>query len=99
MTERRKIDGWEVCVSINGENVLTIGHNHLSGIENIDDYGDEVRNCAEHLLSFIGRPERRYDPCHCIMRGREDLMPRCPFTNDCKPKAVRANGEVVEDKS
>jgi hypothetical protein len=54
MTERRRIDGWEVSVSINGENVLTIGHDHLSGIENIDDYADEVRNCAQHLLSFIG---------------------------------------------
>ena len=54
MTQRAPIQGWAVTVEVNGENILTIGHNHLAGIENIDDYADVVRNCGQHLLSFIG---------------------------------------------
>lgn len=56
----KQVQGWEVSVSINGDEVLTIGHNHLSGIENIMDYADTVRGCAQHLLSFIG-PEHQDD--------------------------------------
>jgi hypothetical protein len=48
------VQAWGVTVSVNGADVLTIGHNHLAGIENIDDYADVVRSCAQHLLSFIG---------------------------------------------
>ena len=54
MTMRAPVQGWEVSVNVNGENILTIGHNHLSGIDDIDKYADVVRNCARHLLSFIG---------------------------------------------
>ncbi len=57
MTERTTVQGWAVTVNVNGNPILTIGHNDLSGIENIDDYADIVRNCARHLLSFIGEPE------------------------------------------
>jgi hypothetical protein len=46
---------WEVSVAVNGNNILTIGSNHLSGIENIDEFAEIVANCGEHLLSFIGR--------------------------------------------
>lgn len=46
---------WEVEIRVNGDSVLTIGHNHLTGIENIDDYADTVESCANHLLAFIGR--------------------------------------------
>lgn len=45
---------WEVSVAVNGENILTIGSTHLCGIENITDYHDQIRSCAEHLLAFIG---------------------------------------------
>ena len=48
---------WEVEIRVNGDTVLTLGSSHLSGIENIDDYVDDVRNCAQHLLSFIGDPD------------------------------------------
>jgi hypothetical protein len=57
--DNRPIKHWEVEVRVNGESVLTIGHNHLSGADNIDDYANEVRECAYHLLSFIG--ETRYN--------------------------------------
>jgi hypothetical protein len=39
--------------------------------------------------------ERRYEPCRCAMRNKFELMARCPFPNDCKYKADRANGEIV----
>ncbi len=57
MTDRKPIQGWAVSVDVNGVTVLTIGHNHLSGADNIEDYADVVRNCAEHLLAFIGPEE------------------------------------------
>jgi hypothetical protein len=48
------IQSWEVEVRVNGETILTIGNNHLCGIEDIDSHADVVRTCAEHLSSFIG---------------------------------------------
>lgn len=54
MTERRH---WAVTVFVDGKDILTIESGFLSGIENIDDYADEVRNCAEHLLAFIGKTD------------------------------------------
>lgn len=49
-----------VTVEINGEKILTIEDRCLSGIENIDEYADEVRWAGEQLLAFIGaaRPDR-----------------------------------------
>jgi hypothetical protein len=49
------VQHWGVDVRINGECVLTIEKDSLSGIENISDYADIVRMCAEHLLTFIGK--------------------------------------------
>lgn len=43
---------WEVEVRVNGETILTIGSNHLSGVEDPD--ADIIRTCAEHLLGFVG---------------------------------------------
>lgn len=48
------IQGWSVTVNVNAQDILTIGHNSLSGIDNIGEFADVVRNCAEHLVSFIG---------------------------------------------
>ncbi|MDR6389159.1 hypothetical protein [Paraburkholderia phenoliruptrix] len=48
------IQGWSVTVNVNAQDILTIGHNNLSGIDNIGEFADVVRNCAEHLVSFIG---------------------------------------------
>lgn len=49
-----RAETWEVTVSVNGESILTIGSSHLSGVDNIDDYADRIRDCALHLRSFIG---------------------------------------------
>jgi hypothetical protein len=45
---------WSVEIKINGENVLYISHNELSGIDDVEKYADEIRMCAKHLLAFIG---------------------------------------------
>lgn len=50
------VQTWEIELRVNGTDILTIGSNHLCGINNIDDYGDTVRMAAEHMLAFIGRP-------------------------------------------
>lgn len=54
---KRPIQSWEVEVRINGSSGLTIGHNHLAGMENIDEFRDVVENCARHLMSFISGRE------------------------------------------
>lgn len=48
-------DLWQVDISLGGESILTLSHNHLGGIEDISDYEDVVEKCAEHLLAFIGK--------------------------------------------
>jgi len=57
MTERPPTQSWEVSVSVNGETILTIGHSHLCGVENISDYAGDVRNCAQHLLALVGEED------------------------------------------
>lgn len=56
------IQGWSVTVNVNARDILTIADNCLSGIENIEDFASVVRNCAEHLLSFIGNAQLVADP-------------------------------------
>lgn len=51
------VEHWGVDVRVNGQGVLTIESNSMSGIENIQDHADAVRTCAMHLLSFIGEPD------------------------------------------
>ncbi|WP_321953157.1 hypothetical protein [Paraburkholderia bannensis] len=55
------IQGWAVTVNVNTVDILTIGHNSVSGIENIGDFAEVVRNCAKHLMGLIGeeRTEQR----------------------------------------
>src|SRR6185437_3108490 len=48
------IQGWSVTINVNAQDILTIADNCLSGIDNIEDFAPVVRNCAEHLLSFLG---------------------------------------------
>lgn len=48
------IQHWGVDVRVNGERVLTIESNCLSGISDIEKFGDVIRGCAHHLLAFIG---------------------------------------------
>ncbi|MBR8475791.1 hypothetical protein [Burkholderia cenocepacia] len=53
------IQGWAVTVEVNGVGILTISDNCVSGIDNIADFDGIVRNCAHHLIGFIGQPEPR----------------------------------------
>jgi hypothetical protein len=61
--ELKPVEHWGVDIRINGERVLSIESNSLSGIENISDYADTVRTCAEHLLAFIGNNSRSPVAC------------------------------------
>ena len=45
---------WAVTVSVEGNEVVTIESNCLSGIENVTDYRKEIIEAAENLLAFIG---------------------------------------------
>ena len=45
---------WSVTVEVDGEPVLTIGHNHLSGHPEPNE--EAIRIAAHHLLAFIGDP-------------------------------------------
>lgn len=50
-----ELQGWSVTVERNGVRLLTIEKECVAGVENIGDFAPLVRDCAEHLLSFIGR--------------------------------------------
>lgn len=56
-TDYLRIETWAVSVDVNAETILTIGSNHLSGVNNIEDYRQTIINCAKHLLAFVGEPE------------------------------------------
>ena len=45
---------WDVSVSRDGENILTIGDNYLSGRDLGQGDEDTIRTAATHLLAFIG---------------------------------------------
>lgn len=45
---------WGVDVRINGKTVLTIESNCVSGRQLSFDDEETIRNCAEHLLAFVG---------------------------------------------
>ncbi len=51
-----KAETWHVTVYVNGADILNLGHNHLSGADDIERFTDAIRNCAHHLLAFIGDP-------------------------------------------
>lgn len=50
-------DGWAVHVEVDAVRILSIESECLSGVHDIDRHADTVRNCAQHLLSFIGNGE------------------------------------------
>lgn len=45
---------WSVSVNINGEDVLSISDNELSGVDLTEEQLEIIRNCARHLLGFAG---------------------------------------------
>lgn len=62
---------WRVEVHIEGEKVLSIeSDGMLAGAPNIEEFGDEIRLCGQHLLGFAGSGESicfmcDADPCEC----------------------------------
>ena len=50
---------WHVEVSVNGETVLVIGHNFLSGVDDIHEHAETIRTAANHLLGFIGDAQNK----------------------------------------
>lgn len=50
----RKPQHWSVTVAVDGETVLTIESNCLSGVSDIDQHSEAIRTCARHLLGFVG---------------------------------------------
>lgn len=77
---------WEVVVRLSGQSVLTIGHNHLSGASNIDDYADAVRRCGNHLLSFIGPSDHQAGEWVLVPREPTERMTVAGFeaASDCE---------------
>ncbi len=53
-TKRAPEPTWEVTVSMNGESIITIGTNILTGAEMTPEYEAAVRGAARHLLAFLG---------------------------------------------
>jgi hypothetical protein len=53
-----------VEITVNHERILCLSSNSLSGIGNIEAYAEEIRECAQMLLGFIGKkdPEPFFDP-------------------------------------
>lgn len=51
---------WSVTVSVDGQEVVTIESNSLSGIENVSDYREQIITAADHLIAFIGRDDGPY---------------------------------------
>lgn len=75
---------WSVDVSVNGENILTIGSDWLSGKASLTDEDENtIEEAAKSLLSFIGRPLNNVNrpdandmpPNICIECG--DFGPHC----------------------
>lgn len=58
---------WDVEIRVDHKSVLIIGSNYLSGVDDIDKHSDIIRNCAEHLLAFIG-PEKALDSIPLICK-------------------------------
>lgn len=85
MTSAREVaekNHWAVRVSVNGDEVLCIESNMLSGIPDIEKHADIVRTCAEHLLAFIGPEDAEpfivdddEEPIATAIRSRSDTRP------------------------
>lgn len=76
------LNHWSVTVAVDGDDVLTISHNHLAGKDGLDDLAPAIRTAAAHLLCFIG-------PGKDIVGGNVALA-----TSDAQPDERAA--ELVE---
>ena len=61
MTAFRSNEHWSVTIERNGDNIVTIGSNLLSGRDLNTDDECAIRTAAEHLLAFVG--PRRVERC------------------------------------
>ena len=50
-------ENWSVTVTVDGEDILRLSSDGLSGREDISNFASIVRECADHLLAFIGPPQ------------------------------------------
>jgi len=80
--EKMEAKHWRVQVDVDGENVLSIETNCYGGVNNISEYGDVIRECASHLLAFIGDSGKHICP-ECkgekyVRVGIDEYEP-CPF--------------------
>jgi hypothetical protein len=61
---------WAVMVYRNGADILTIESNHLSGKPEFSDEDAQcIRDCARHLLAFIGGE----DPASALEAARQEI--------------------------
>lgn len=65
-------DHWSVSVWRNGDNVVTIESNFMSGRDLIDGDAEFIRNCATNLLAFVGDAPPR--PCAGCAALRAELQ-------------------------
>ena len=75
-----KVQHWAVRIDINGENVLNIESNCLSGINDITEYRETILNCAEHLKSFIGTENTPFfeeENPKIAQQMQPEICPRC----------------------
>ena len=61
MDELKIHDHWRVEVSTSGDSIVAIEPGMLSGKELTQKDENTIRNCAEHLLSFVGNTGVNYD--------------------------------------
>jgi hypothetical protein len=45
---------WRVEVYAEGEHILSIEPEMVSGADMTEDYADTIRHCAAHLIGFVG---------------------------------------------
>ena len=50
----RARETWAVTVERNGEQIVTLASNHLSGRDLSPEDERIIERCAEHLMAFIG---------------------------------------------
>jgi len=80
-TPETLIQHWGVTVSVNGNDILTIESNCLSGVHDIHRYEDTIRQAAQNLLGFIG--------------GGSSFLPDDAETPLSPPPAETSGGEPV----
>jgi len=52
---------WEVFVSVEGDEVISIGSSgYLAGVSSPDQFREQIIAAAEHLIAFIGREDGPY---------------------------------------